>query len=261
MQSTYGNNKLVIKNNLKMWCKIIFFLCLAPLAIVISFPIKLDTSQLTSQELKILEYISNNTNRKTFLSHFQTPECNCESLTCVCCLKFILANDEREICLDAGFDENDMKANVQLTFDREEILTYSLRVTNVCVNLPIPLSKVKICIDAYKVDVKDMPSSGMFCMKAELSLFIPFLNVDFNCVKWEHEQLTLLSNDNAEEITATVNVNLNSDRLELTYNPPISTKLVQQIKDLSQRVAVTVAAKDKRYASLLKEKPNIWQQS
>lgn len=41
-----------------MWCKIIFFLCLAPLAIVISFPIKLDTSQLTSQELKSKEHFN-----------------------------------------------------------------------------------------------------------------------------------------------------------------------------------------------------------
>nr|ATU83055.1 secreted venom family 2 protein [Pristhesancus plagipennis] len=221
--------------------------------------------QLTPQELEILGKISNRGKKSSFLSNFQTPECSCEDYTCVCCLKFSLSDVQREICLDAGFNKGDMKANVELTFDREEIFTYSLRVTKVCANLPAPLSKVEICIDAYKVDVKEMPSSGMFCMKAELSLFIPFLSIDFNCVKWEHQKLTLLPNDddndneeenNTDGKTAMVNVDVNGGRMELTYDTPIPPELVQQIKDLSQRVAATIASNNKQYAELVKKEPD-----
>ncbi|KAK9500469.1 hypothetical protein O3M35_001735 [Rhynocoris fuscipes] len=219
--------------------------------------------QLTPQELEILGKISNRGKKASFLSNFQTPECSCEDFTCVCCLKFSLSNVQREICLDAGFNKDDMKANVELTFDREKIFTYSLRVKKVCANLPSPLSKVEICIDAYKVDVKDMPSSGMFCMKAELSLFIPFLSIDFNCVKWEHQKLTLLTNNDGDVTdniidteTALVNVDMNGGRMELTYNTPIPTELVQQIKDLSQRVAATIASNNKQYAELVRKEPD-----
>nr|AQM58358.1 venom protein family 2 protein 1 [Pristhesancus plagipennis] len=182
---------------------------------------------LDKEELNVLEdAIKKNEAKK--LSAL-TSSLSCENVDCTGCVGFEFSNVPHEVCLNTGLNIEQLGVHVALIFDKKEIFRYNMNFNEICYGLPKPLNRTDICLEAYRISVLNLPNEATICLRAKLTLILPLLSIDFNCLKYNKGRGLYYDTTESAEKKALIDINLRGGHPKVTFNNPLPMELIKSI--------------------------------